>query len=306
MSSTLESLSDDLAAATERAARHVVAIHARRRIPASGVLWRAGLVVATDHTVQKDEDIRVSLPDGRDARARVVGRDPGTDLCVLALADGAGLEPAVLARQALRVGQLALALGRPGEAVTASLGVVSAVGPEWRTWRGGRVDQFVRLDLAVRDGFSGGPLVNAAGQVAGICTSGLARGAAVVVPAATVDRVVDRLASGGRSRPGFLGVGTQPVRLPENVRERLAPVGGKVPRAGLMIVAVEPGGPADKAGLLMGDVVVALGDEAIEDPRDVMAALGPDTVGKELRATLVRAGAPMTLAVTVGEHPARG
>ena len=305
MSTTLQALSDDLADAVERSGAGVVAIHARRRIPASGVVWRSGLVAAADHTVHKDEDVRVTLADGTDVRGSVAGRDPSTDLCVLRLPDGAPAEPVTLDHAPLRVGQVVLAVGRPGAAVAASLGVVSAVGPEWRTWRGGRLDQFVRLDLAIQDGFSGGAVVDAAGRVVGVGTSGLAR-AAMVVPAATVDRVVDQLlAGGGRSHPGFLGIGTRPVGLPEAVRERLAPIGGRVPHVGLIVVATEPGAPADDAGILLGDVLVGLGDEPTEDPRDVLAALGPDVVGRQLRATIVRAGAPMTLLVTVGEHPGR-
>ncbi len=306
MPSTLEALSNDLASAAERAAGAVVAIHARRRIPASGVVWRPSLVVAADHTVHKSEDVRVSLAGGTDVRGRVVGRDPSTDLCILRLPDDAPAQPAAIGRAPLRVGQLALAVGRPGADATASLGVVSAVGPEWRTARGGRIDQFVRLDVAVYDGFSGAPLVNAAGEVAGLCTSGLARGAAVAVPAATVDRVVDALlAGGGTTRPGFLGIGTQPVALPEAVRQGIPPIGGRQPRTGLMVVAVQPGAPADRAGVLLGDLLVGLGDALVEDPHDVLAALGPDTVGQTLQATIVRAGATITLAVVVGEHPAR-
>jgi S1-C subfamily serine protease len=310
MASTLESLSNDLAAAVERAGRAVVAIHARRRIPASGILWRPGLVVAADHTVHKDEDVRVTLADGTDVRATVAGRDASTDLCVLRLPESAGAapsagEPATISRAPLRVGQLVLALGRPGPTVTASMGIVSAVGPEWRTWRGGRVDQFVRLDVAIYDGFSGGPLVDAAGHVLGLGTSGLARAAAVAVPAATVDRVTDQLLAGGRMRPGYFGVGTQPVKLNDAARERLAPVGDRVPEWGLMVVAVAPGSPAERAGLLLGDVVVALDGNPTADPRDVLAVLGPDTVGRTLQATVIRAGAPITIPITVGEHPHR-
>jgi S1-C subfamily serine protease len=310
MSSTLESLSNDLAAAVERAGRAVVAVHARRRIPASGVLWRPGVVVATDHTVHKDEDVRVTLADGAEVRAAVAGRDASTDLCVLRLPDApaapGGAEPATISRAALRVGQLVVALGRPGPAVTASMGIVSAVGPEWRTWRGGRVDQFVRLDVAIYDGFSGGPIVDAAGHVLGVGTSGLARAAAVAVPAATVDRVVDQLLAGGRIRPGYLGIGTQPVKLTEAMRGRLAPIGDRVPEWGLMLVAVEPNAPAERAGFLLGDLLVALDGQPTADPRDVLAALGPDTVGKTLQAAVLRAGAPVTIPITVGEHPNRG
>ena len=305
MSSTLEALSNDLAGAVERAGRSVVAIHARRRIPSSGVLWRPGLVVAADHTVHKDEDVRVTLPDGTDARATVAGRDPTTDVCVLKLPDSTG-ESAAVTRTPLRVGQLVLALGRPGPSVTASLGIVSAVGPEWRTWRGGRVDQFVRLDLAIYDGFSGGPLVDAAGQVLGLGTSGLARAAAVAIPASTVDRVADQLLAGGRIRPGYLGIGPQPVKLTESMRTRIRhPERGEGPEWGLMVVAVEPAAPADRAGVLLGDVLVALDGQPTADPRDVLAALGPDTIGRSIEATILRAGTPTTVAITVGEHPSR-
>jgi S1-C subfamily serine protease len=304
MPTTLESLSTDLTAAVDRAGRSVVAVHARRRIPASGVLWRPGVVVATHHTVHKDADVRVSFGDGAEGRATVAGRDPGTDLVVLryeAGAGGTGNTPAAadVAREPVRVGLLALALGRPGEQVTAALGLVSAVGPAWRTWHGGEIDQFVRLDAAVYDGFSGGPLVDAAGRVLGINTSALARAAAVTIPAATVDRVVDQLLAGGRVRRGYLGIGTQPVRLPDAVR---AQAGDQ--QTALMIVALEPGSPADQAGLLLGDILLALDGRATSDVDDVLAALGHDAVGRTLDARVLRAGGLRSVPVAVGEPPA--
>src|SRR6185503_1212907 len=216
----LAALSDDLAAAVERAGRSVVAIHARRRIPSSGIVWRPGVIVAASHTISREEDITLTLPDGATAPAVLAGRDDTIDLAVLRT-EVAGLEPAERgAAAALRPGSVVLALGRPGTSVTASLGIVSAVGGEWRTWQGGRIDRFVRLDLAIYDGFSGGPLVDALGRVLGLNTSGLSRSAGVTIPVATVDRVTEQLLAGGRVRRGFLGVGTQPVRLPEALRER--------------------------------------------------------------------------------------
>ncbi len=311
MSTTLEALSNDLASAVDRVAHHVVAIHARRRIPASGIVWRDGLIVAADHTVHKDDDVRISRHTGNDLRARVIGRDQGTDLCVLRIIDAEpqspaqALTPATISHEPVRVGQLALTVGRPGADVTASLGVVSAVGPEWRTWRGGTIDQFIRLDLAVYDGFSGAPMVNAAGEVAGLCTSGLARGAAVAVPVKTINRVVDRLlANGGATRRGFLGISTQPVQLPEAVRERLSPIGNAVPTSGLMLVDVQRDTSGDRAGLLLGDILIALDDQRTEDARDVLAMLGPESVGREMRLSLVRAGAPLTLTSMIDAMPA--
>jgi S1-C subfamily serine protease len=304
MPSILETLSDDLAASVDRATNVVVAIHARRRIPSTGVLWRSGLVVAADHTVQKDDAIDVRLSDGSVVQARVSGRDASTDICLLRIESDRA--PASIDLAPLRVGQLTLSIGRPGADATATLGLVSAVGPAWRTARGGRIDQFVRLDMSVYDGFSGSPLVTAAGRVAGLCTSGLTRGGAIAIPAATVERVIASLeANGGVMRRGFLGIGTHVVPLPESIRTVIQPIGGRVPAVGLMVVSVQPGTPADRAGILIGDVLVGLGGQAMEDPKDVFAALGPESVGRELTGTLVRAGQPLTLTLVVDPHPER-
>ncbi len=297
----LESLSNDLAGAVERAGQSVVAIHARRRIPSSGVHWRPGIIVAAHHTIQRDEDITVSLADGSSLSATLAGRDPTTDLAVLKI-DGI---TAPVARQAdatgVRVGALVLALGRPGPAVTASLGVISAVGGEWRTWHGGTIDRFVRLDISIYDGFSGGPLVDAAGRVLGIDTSGLSRGAALAIPATTVNRVADQLLKEGRITRGYLGLGMQAVRLPAALVERL-----RLPNdIGLMIVSAEPGGPGDQAGVLIGDILVAVDDVTVSDPAELVALLGGDKVGKTVTARLVRGGEPTTVSITVAERPSQ-
>jgi S1-C subfamily serine protease len=295
----LAALSDDLAGAVERAGRSTVAIHARRRIPSSGVVWRPGVIVAASHTIAREEDISLTLPDGRDAPAKFLGRDETTDIALLKT--DAGLTPVERADAgALRVGNLVLAVGRPGQSITASLGVLSAVGPEWRTWHGGRIDRFVRLDLAIYDGFSGGPLVEAGGRVLGLNTSGLARGMALTIPGSTVDHVADQILSGGRLTRGYLGLASQPVRLPDGLRQALH-LGGDF---GLVIVNVEPDGPADRAGVLLGDILVALDGLPVSEPTDVLAALGPDRVDRPISARLLRAGQPTDLTITVGSRPA--
>ena len=295
----LESLSNDLAGAVERAGQSVVAIHARRRIPASGIHWRPGIIVAAHHTIQRDEDITVTIADGTTLPASLAGRDPTTDLAVLRV-DGI---TAPVARPAdasgVRVGALVLALGRPGPAITASLGVISAVGGEWRTWHGGTIDRFVRLDISIYDGFSGGPLVDAAGRVLGVDTSGLSRGAALAIPAATVNRVADQLLTSGRVARGYLGLGMQPVRLPEGLVERL-----RLPNdIGLMIVSAEAGGPGDRAGILIGDILVAVDDKPVADPAELLAMLAADQIGKTVTGRLIRGGEPTSIAITVGERP---
>jgi len=295
----LAGLSNDLAAAVDTVGRSVVAIHARRRIPASGVVWQPGVVVAAHHTIQRDDDITVTLHDGGSASATLAGRDSSTDLAVLRLADGAAAPAASPAPEPPRVWQLVLALGRPGSSVTASLGIVSAVGGEWRTWQGGTIDRFVRLDLAVYDGFSGGALVDASGRVVGINTSGLARATALTVPASTVARVVAQLLAHGHVARGWLGIATQPVRIPPALQRSLGTDAG----LGLVVVNVEPDSPAERGGVLIGDILLAIDDRTVSDPGDVLAALGGDRIGQPIGLKVARGGRAQQLTVTVGERP---
>ncbi|MDQ3996145.1 MAG: S1C family serine protease [Gemmatimonadota bacterium] len=299
--STLVALSTELADAVERAGRWTVAIHARRRIPSSGIVWRSGVVVAASHTIRRDEDISLTLPDGTSVPVTLAGRDPGTDLAVFRLPDDAPtVTAATLAPDdALRVGALVVAVGRPGDDVTASLGAISALGGEWRTWQGGRVDRFVRLDLAIYDGFSGGPLVDAAGRLLGVNTSGLTRSAPIAIPVSTVTRVADELLAKGHVRRGYAGVAVQPIEIPERlVREHGLPA-----ESALLVVAVEPGGPADAAGILIGDILTALGGAPLREPADLLAGL---STRAPVEVRVVRGGAPVSVSLTPGDRPARG
>lgn len=297
--SALLAYSNGLASAVERAGQSLVAIHARQRIPSSGVLWRNGVVVTADHTIKREEEITVTLPDGRNVAATLAGRDPGSDVAVLRL-DSAGVAPAEIGDTAsLKVGHPVLAVGRPGAEATASLGIVSSVGGAWRTWRGGLLDCFVRLDLAIYDGFSGGALVDLAGRVVGLNTSALSRGGALTIPTATVNRVVDELLKRGHIARAFLGVGMQPVALPDALRQRL----NLNNQSGVIVLAVEPGGPAETGGVLVGDVIVALGGASVGDTDDVQAALGADRIGQPLTVQVIRGGELRQLTVVVGERP---
>jgi S1-C subfamily serine protease len=297
----LVSLSAELADAVERVGRSTVAIHARRRIPSSGILWRPDVVVTASHTIRRDEDISLTLPNGKRAAATLAGRDPGTDLAVLRLSDGAAFDSAasLAPDEALRVGALVVAVGRPGDDVTASLGAISALGGEWRTWQGGRVDRFVRLDLAIYDGFSGGPLADVAGRVLGVNTSGLTRSAPITIPMSTVARVTDELLTKGHVRRGYAGIAVQPVEIPERLVQEHRLEG----ETALLVVAVEPGGPADNAGILLGDVLVAVDGAPVREPTDLLASL---MTRMAIEVRLIRGGAPLTLSLTPGDRPARG
>lgn len=298
----LSSLSDQFADVAERVGASLAAVNARHRVASSGVLWRQGVVVTADHTIDREDGITVKFAGGNALAATLAGRDPGTDLAVLRI-DQQSTPPASISQTVPRVGQLALALGRPGRlGLGASFGVISAVGGAWQTWSGGEIDAFIRPDLTMYPGFSGGPLVDAAGQVAGINTSGLSRDGALTIPSSTVERVVEQLLTSGRVARGYVGLGMQPVRLPDGLRESLH----LEQHRGLLVVSVAPEGPGEKAGILLGDILTALRGEPVGDTEAVQRVLGPSSVGQDIVASVIRGGQPMDVTLKVGERPHRG
>jgi S1-C subfamily serine protease len=295
----LSRLSDSLAAAVERAGASIVTVSARARIPASGIAWPGdGLVITCDHVIERDDEITVGLPSGEEANATLVGRDPGSDLAVLRVA-GHSLAPAELVPAGeARVGHIVLAVGRPAAGdPMASLGVISAIGGPWRTMRGSHVDGYIRTDTTFFPGFSGGPLIDAMGRVVGVNSSRLGRGAGMTIPAAATAKVVDALVKQGRILHGWLGVASQPARLPASLAAKLD---GQ--ESGLLLVMVEAGSPAEQAGLMMGDILVAMAGSPVADTDDLQAQLGPESVGQQRELKVLRGGNPIPLTITVGER----
>jgi S1-C subfamily serine protease len=300
-SSTLLALSNNLADAVEQAGRYVVAVKARSRISSSGIHWRKGVIVTADETIKRSEDITITLPDGRTVPAILAGRDSSTDIAVLKLPDIELPIAQVEESPSLKVGHLVLAVGRSDETgLNASMGTVSALGGSWRSSYGGLIDQFVRLDLTLYPSIEGGPLVDATGRVVGIVVSGPRR-TVLAIPATTVKRVVDALLEKGRIARGYLGLGMQPVRLPEALKStlNLASVGG------VIVINVETNGPADKAGVLIGDVLVAIDDTPVKDTGDVQAMLSSQSVGQTLNVQIVRGGALVEVAIAPAERQAK-
>jgi S1-C subfamily serine protease len=274
----------------------VVRVDARQRMPASGIAWAGDLVVTAHHVVERDEAIDIGLPDGSQTNAVLVGRDPTTDLALLRV-DGAGLTPPTwLEDSELRVGQLALALGRPGRSVQATLGVVSALGDGWRTGAGGQISRYLQTDVVMYAGFSGGPLVDVAGRVAGLNSSALARGVSVSLPTATVRRVVETLLAHGKVRRGYLGVSTQRIRLPGQAAEQAGQ------ETGLLVNQVVEGGPAEAAGLFLGDTILAVAGEPVRHHDDLLARLSGDRVGAAVPFRILRGGQVMDVSVVIGER----
>ncbi|CAA9234910.1 MAG: hypothetical protein AVDCRST_MAG26-1148 [uncultured Chloroflexia bacterium] len=295
----LAGLSENLAAAVETAAVSVVRVEARRGNPSSGIVWTAdGHVLTADHTVEREEEIPVGLGDGRTAQGRLVARDPGSDLALLKI-EASDLVPAARASDdEVKIGHIVLSIGRPGAAgVMASLGIVSALGGQWRTSRGGQLDRFVRTDATLYPGFSGGPLVDAAGRVVGVNSWTLSQGAGLAIPVGLVAQIADALTQGGVKR-AYLGVATQAVALPAAVRAKL----GTQQESGVMLVGVEADGPAEKSGLLIGDVLVTINGNPLNTADDLLAQLSGAQTGQQAAVKLIRGGEVRDLPVTLGQR----
>ncbi len=296
---TIVELSTQLSSAVDTASASIVSIYARRRIPSSGVIWRDGVVVSASHTVRRDEEIPVTLPNGDSTTARVAGRDPATDLVALRV-EGAASAKTVADDDSAKVGAIVLAAGRPGRNVTASFGIISAIAEGWRSPYGRRVEKLLKLNLSVYDGFSGGPLIDPSGGVIGINTSTLARGAPISVPTPVVDRVLDELLERGHIRRGYVGVALHPVDIGAALATRL-----KLDQQnGLVILSVADGSPADNAGLLIGDVVLSANGQSLREHSNFLDALWSIEEGATLELGLVRGGERKTVSVTPTDREA--
>ena len=302
MTNSLVALSEHLASTVQAAGQSTVAIHARPRFDSSGVHWSPGIVVTADHTIQRDEEIHVTNSSGSVLKAELVGRDPGTDLAVLRVA---GLDSPVATRATtaiLQPGSLILAVGRFKGSASASFGIISSVSGPSQSSRGGRLDQVVRLDVALHPAASGGAVINASGELIGIATPALSRASVFAIPLSTVERVSEKLLKHGRIPSGYLGVGFQGIAVPEQLKTKLKLTASTA----LIAVSVDPHAPAGQAGMMIGDVLLELGGRAIERPENVQEVLDADSIGKKLPARILRGGDAMELQITVGERPRRG
>jgi S1-C subfamily serine protease len=292
----LQQHSDGLAAAVDRAAGWTVLVGARRRIPASGLMWSAdGLIVTADHAIEDEDGIVVGMPSGDQVKASLVGRDPGADLALLRVEGATTVAPELAPEGATLVGHLVLAVGRPAAGnVQASLGVASAIGGPWRSRSGTQVDGYLRTDTTFFPGFSGGPLIDVQGRVLGVNSSRF-RGRGLTIAASAVTKIVALLRDHGRVRRAYLGIASQGVRLP------VGAAGGQ--ETGLLLVNVEADSPAGRAGLVLGDVLIGIDGSLTRNAEDLQSLLGPERVGATVRLQLLRGGAPHEVSALLSERP---
>ncbi len=331
MANMLQQLSIDMADLVEARSESVLRVDARRRLPASGIAWSDDLIVCAHHAVEFEDDINIGTAEGERLRAALIGRDPRIDLALLRV--DAPLKPTEWAPQAdLRTGNLVMALGRPRQNIRASLGIVAGLAGagdagrqikrmkaqfwgnmkgdkkrwkrrKWRqrqAWEGGGwalalAGGLIHTDLTMYPGFSGGPLLGADGKVYGMNTSGFRGGVSMAIPLASISETVAALLSKGKIQTGYLGIGAQTAQLPDAVAEALDQDGG------LLIVSIEAGSPAAKAGLLVGDILTALGGEPVEHIDELQMMLTRLAVDAEARTQFVRGGELLEGVVVIGE-----
>jgi S1-C subfamily serine protease len=296
----LAGVSDDLARAVARVGRSVVAVHGRRRGPASGVVWRPEVIVTAAHALERGVELSVSFESETRHPARLLAYEPTADVALLASEPIPG---AMVADQAdlgsTAAGHLALAVGRPGTpGPTASFGMVTSTGGAWRTAGGALIDTYVRADVALLPGSSGGVLADVQGRVVGWLSAYLAGGDPVAIPSASLERLVQQLRTGGARPRAYLGISTQAVELQTSLRERL----GVAQASGLMLLGLEAGGPADRARLLAGDILLSIGERRAVDGEALQMALGPEVVGHAIPIRLIRGGRVVEVVVTPGER----
>ena len=296
----LAAFSDDLADLVERVGASVVALQARRSHPASAVILEPGVVATAAHTLRREDGITAVHADGSASAATLVGVDPGTDIAVLKLESSQAAAIEVGDAAAVRPGHFVVAVSRGTDgSLSASAGIVARTGGEWRTWRGGHVDRLVQLDGGLWAGFSGGPVVDARGSVIGIGTSALSRGRAVVIPGSVLKRVSAQLLARGHVSHAYIGAAVQPVDVPDALRTQL----GVSHTHGLIVISTVPGGPADAAGIALGDTLLTLDGKPLADVDDLKGALDADRIGKPVAVSLIRAKQLVNVDVVVGERP---
>lgn len=302
MQSTWQQLSKEISGAVAQAGRAVVAVDGRSGHTSSGILWRPHLVLTAAHAIRRDANISILTGSGDSVRATVAGRAPATDIAVLKLDQEIKTECADFgSTTSLAVGEVIVAIARTRRGnIVASSGILGGLMGEWRSGRT-RIDQFIRPDITLYPGFSGGALIGAEGKILGMTTGGLLRGKPMTIPSSTLIRVAEELAAKGYVASPYIGLVMQPVHIPDLLKKQ----SGVNAEGGLLVMHVETGGPAETAGVLLGDILVDLDGRGFADVEDLQDVLRQRGINQDVKAALIRGGQKVELTIKIGERPLR-
>jgi S1-C subfamily serine protease len=291
----LGDLSDLLVARFAVAKHSVASVRLSERACVGAILWQQDVLVASEQSLPEQDSFDAVLPDSSCAAGKVVGRDPATNIALIRLDRPA--PAAALAASLPQIGALVIAAGSDGAGrPSVRLGMVNAVGPEWHSMRGGRIEARIQLDLRLAASEEGGPVFDMAGGWLGMTTFG-PRGQILVIPAATVERVAPALLANGRAPRGWLGLALRPVAVPDELRQSAGEA------SGLMVMSLSPEGPAAKAGIVAGDIILSVDGAPARRLRTVLARLGSDSIGRPVSLRLIRGGGVMTVEAAITERP---
>jgi S1-C subfamily serine protease len=290
----LAKLNEDIKSIVSKAGESVVEVRAGRRMPSSGVAWPGdGLVATALHTIEDDEGIEIRTSRGESFPAEIAGRDPSTGIALLRAKNASFAIPAWGDTAKLEPGEVLVLVASSSHGQRVSLTTASVVSGEWTTDQGGRIARYIETDARLFPGFSGSLLLSADGRALALNTAGLRRRTPLAIPVETLRRVVASLLEHGEVRRGFLGITTYPIRLPDTVKSQ---------RAGLLVLSVQEGSPAGKAGLFLGDVLLSVDGRSLDSPAALFSVLGEERVGKALEARILRTGKEESVSVVVGSR----
>jgi len=302
MQSTWQQLSNEISESVTRAGRAVVAIDGRSGHTSSGILLRPDIVLAAAHTIRQNSDIQIIPRPGISVRARLAGRATGADIALLRADQEISPDVAEFGdASALSIGQFVVAIARTRRGnIVASAGILSGLMGEWQYGRT-RIDQFIRPDLTLYPGFSGGALIGADGKILGMTTGGIARGKPLTIPASTLGRIAEELSQKGHVATPYIGLVMQPVPIPESLQKS----SGLTAATGLLVMHVEASGPSDSAGVLLGDVLVQMEGQTFDDLSDLQDILRRSGINQDVKTTFIRGGQKVELTIRIGERPLR-
>ena len=300
MGTTLQEFSKEITTIVNDAGKSIVAVDGRSGHTSSGIIWRGDYVLTAAHSIRNDSGIRVIPAPGESVEARLVGADRGSEIAVLKLDKDVKAVPVDFGSpSSLAVGDLTVAVARTRRGnIVASAGIISGLMGEWQARRT-RIDQFIRPDLNLYPGFSGGALLGADGRVLGLNTSGLLRGKPITIPSSTLARIAEEIAWKGHVTQPYVGLVMQPVQIPESLQKKA----GVNATSGLLVMHVEPGGPADTAGILLGDILLEMDSRKFDDVEDLQDVMHAKGAGNEVQATLIRGGQKVQATIKIGTRP---